>query len=610
MITSENRKTIKCFMSIGSTLTLALVVLYSYFPAFDNSFVSWDDQYYITLNPYITNPTWDSFKQLWSAIISLNYHPITMSSLWLNSYLSGIDSASPYIVTNVCIHFCNALLVYYTFAQLFPRSLVLSIFVTLVFAIHPMHVESVVWTSERKDVLYAFFFLSALISYLQFIKTSKKIFYALAISLFLFSCLSKAMAVSLVPVLFVIDYMKFKTNNFHLFFNKIPFLVIGLLIGSIAVNIQSGGDALGFLDIVANEKAIVDNVSVPLWDRLSYGSYSLLFYVVKFFWPFELAAFHPYDIIVQVNFFQYCPLVFIVLFVFLVKSVGYSKEVFFGLLFFIFTIVLVLQFLPVGSALVAERYSYLPYIGLASVVGYGLQSIYDLYSKSLVVVLLFLITLLMSCLTRKQSDVWQDQVSLFGQVVKLYPENSSSRHYLATGYWQQGKYGQAISHLKYAIDSLNGVTDQNFELLANSYSELGDTVEAVTYYKKAIELNPDNVVAIYHRALLLVDVDPSTVVQDLTHCERSNNVYVNQFIYTPRGRAYGQLGNYELAILDFKKAIELFPEDIWNYYDLGLTHELNNEFKEAVDVYKGGLKIDPSFQLIKERVGIISKTLQ
>lgn len=610
MYTSENRKAIKCVMSIGSALALALLVFYSFYPSLDNEFVSWDDQFYITLNPFVTHPTWSHLGELWSVIISLNYHPLTMSSLWLNSYWSGIESATPFIATNIVIHFFNSLLVYYVLINMFPKDKVMSIFSALVFALHPMHVESVVWVSERKDVLYAFFFLASLFSYIIFSDTREHRFYLLAFLFFILSCLSKAMAVSLVPILLIVDYIRNETFHLKDVINKIPFFIIALLFGGIALNVQSGGSFGGLLDIVANEKALTHNASVTFWERLSYGSYSLMFYIIKFFWPSDLAAFHPYDNIISRPYFLLTPIVFLGIFVLSILFYRKSKELLFGLIFFMCTIFLVLQFLPVGAALVAERYSYLPYIGLALILGKGLQYIYDHYSKSGVVVLLVLNTVAMSLLTRQQSDVWQNQVSLFSQVVDQYPENAASRHYLATGYWEQGAYDQSIRHLKYAIDTLYSLTDANFELLASSYAEIGELDKAIAFYNEAIKINQDNVVARYHRALLLVEVNPTQVIQDLTICEESDNLYVTQFIYTPRGRAYGQLGEYKKAISDFTKAIEIDPQDVWNYYDLGLTYELDNDFQSALEVYEKGLMINPDFESIKTRKIAIENTLQ
>lgn len=606
MLISEFRKKSKYSISIA----LAALVLYSYFPAFDNDFVHWDDQFYITLNPLITTPSLANLKELWGVIISLNYHPLTMSTLWINSFFQGVDSAFPFISTNVAIHFCNVLLLYHLISILFPQKNILSLFVLIVFAIHPMHVESVVWVSERKDVLYAFFFLCSLLAYIKFSIKGQRQYYYFSFCLFVLACLSKAMAVSLVPVLFVIDIFREGRMHYKKVAQKIPFILVALLFGMIAINIQDGGNAFGWLQLMANEKAMSTNASVTFWERLSYGSFGLLYYMKQFFSPLDLAAYHPYGNIIMGKYFLLSPLVFLLIGLAILISYRYDQVIFLGFMFFLSTIILVLQFLPVGSALYAERYTYLPYIGLSIVVGRWLQLLYDKFSKVSVFLVLFCVTVVMSMLTRKQSDVWQNQITLFSQVVERYPEDASSRHYLATGYWQEEKYDEAIRHLTYAIDTLYSLSDQNFELLANSFAEKGDHKKALAFYNEAVRINPMNVVARYHRSLLLLDIDPAQVITDLTICQESDNIYVNQFIYAIRGRAYGKLHQYENAIRDFRQAIEISPEEVWNYYDLGLTYELSNDFEKALKVYQEGLRISPDFQYIIERIAILKGNLE
>ena len=202
------------FITLGSLLLIGLSIV-AFYPAFNNNFVNWDDQFYVTANPLIYNPSWDSFKVLFTKIVSLNYHPITMLSLWINAKLSGIDSAAPFIITNVTIHILNALLVFLLIFRITNKKAIVAFVTALVFAIHPMHVESVVWVSERKDVLYGFFFLAASIGYWSYLNTQKHFYLFICFVLFLLASLSKAMAVSLVPCLFLFDYLK--GRNFFCF---------------------------------------------------------------------------------------------------------------------------------------------------------------------------------------------------------------------------------------------------------------------------------------------------------------------------------------------------------------------------------------------------------
>lgn len=217
---------------------LLLAAFYVYTPALDNSFLSWDDQFYVTDNPSIQNPTCESLKTVATQVVSLNYHPLTMMSLWMNAKISGTDAASPYIWTNLLIHLLNTILAFVLAYDLSQRKWIVALTAAILFSLHPMHVESVVWVSERKDVLYALFFLGSLVSYVKYVDSKTWRNFALALTLFSASCFSKAMAVALVPTLFLVDVLKQRSlSSMKVLVEKIPFIVLGLLTGMIALNV-------------------------------------------------------------------------------------------------------------------------------------------------------------------------------------------------------------------------------------------------------------------------------------------------------------------------------------------------------------------------------------
>ena len=169
------------FQQDGLLILIFLVVIaIGFYPAFDNEFVYWDDQYYVIENILINQPTIDSLYALFTKIISLNYHPLTMISLWLNAFFSGTQNAFPFILTNIIFHFFNTSLVYFFCRQLYKDATVVAILTSLIFAIHPLHVESVVWVSEREDVLYTFFFMTASCAYLRYSEDRNKTWYLIS----------------------------------------------------------------------------------------------------------------------------------------------------------------------------------------------------------------------------------------------------------------------------------------------------------------------------------------------------------------------------------------------------------------------------------------------
>ncbi len=554
------------------SIVLISIGFWMYHYAFNNEFLHWDDQYYITENPLLQNPSWENLQLLLSKIISNNYHPLTMLSFWINAAQSGIDNAYPFIVTNVSIHICNGILVYFLLKEILEENLWIPIFAAILFIIHPMHLESVIWVSERKDVLYSFFFLCSLIFYSRFIVFKKYSFWFLSFLFFICSCLSKAMAVSLVPCLLLIDFIQQKSIfSLKQLVNKIPFLLIGFLIGIIAIDVQAGGDFFGLLKPSLITSAISQNDSFG--SRIIYMLYAHHYYISQFLFPFTFSAFHPYSMTEDI------PIALVILTT--MSSIGIcvwslrkqKKVIVFGIMFYVFTICLVLQLLPVGSALVAERYTYLPYIGLTIILGYFIQQLWNAPIRFAAPIVTCLCILNCIVQTLDYGRVWQNHNSLFEHAMKTYPSDGHIRTILANGYWHEGQINQAIEQLEYTIDSLHYEQRNTYELLGNCYADIDQTDLAIKYLDAAIDLDPHNAITRYHRGLALLDQHPQLAIEDFNYCERSGNDYVKTLLYAPRGRAYGMINDYEKSISDLTQAIAYFPDDPYNYADRSITYQ-------------------------------------
>ena len=185
---------------------LALLTFIAYVGAFKNGFVEWDDQHYVTNNDLVLNPTAANLKMILTRIVALNYHPITVLSLAMNVILFG-KGAGSFIITNVILHTVNTLLVFRFIQKLTDGTKIVAFLTALVFGLHPMHVESVAWIAERKDVLYVFFFLLSCLSYLKFREINQSKWLIISLLLFICSCLSKAMAVPL-PIVLLLNFRK------------------------------------------------------------------------------------------------------------------------------------------------------------------------------------------------------------------------------------------------------------------------------------------------------------------------------------------------------------------------------------------------------------------
>ena len=331
---------------LGAILVLTFAV---YAPSLDNGFTNWDDDRYVETNPLLRHP---GLKAVLTTPVEGNYHPLTIWSLALNYRISGLDPAS-YHWLSLLLHLANTALVFLFIRKLSGGRLWTSVVTSLFFGIHPMHVESVAWIAERKDVLYAFFYLTGLIAYLKYLERRQLRWLGVTLLAFVLSVASKPAAVVFPITLLAIDYYCRRAFDLSLVVEKVPFLAVSLAGGILTLKAQQSTGAIG----------------VHMWDplqKLLIASYGTLMYVVKLFLPVRLSALYPYPAAgkgLGPEFY----VAFVTLLV-LLTTVVYlcrrSRAVLFGLAFFFVNIVLVLQFFTVGQAVMADRYTYLPYIGL------------------------------------------------------------------------------------------------------------------------------------------------------------------------------------------------------------------------------------------------------
>jgi len=329
------------------------------------------------------------------------------------------------------------------------------------------------------------------------------------------------------------------------------------------------------------DSAVISSEYISTYDKVINVGYGLYYYIRSFLMPIDMSAFHPYMALTEHSLkeiFFFAPFLLLALWM---VSFHYHKRIFLGLGFFIITVALVLQWIPVGSAIVADRYTYLPYVGLALIGGSAIQYIYNHRSQWLAYFLMIICSLPLIASTHQQSDVWQDHSTLFSQSVERYPEDAKSRMLLATGLWTSGSHKEAIHHIEYAINELGLITSDAFEQLANCYDEIGERDKAIAFYNHSITLDPQNYVARYHRGIAIMNIDPELAIEDFNMAESSGFEYIKNNIYGPRGVCYGMIGQYEKAILDLTTAINLWPNHPENYRDRAITYEHMGQYEKA-----------------------------
>ncbi len=440
----------------------------------NNQFTNWDDDYYVTNDPYIKALTPHNLKVIFTEDITKNnYHPFCMLSLAINYYFAQLNPTT-YYLTNILIHIINVLLVFFLFLQLCRKLKVeenMGLFVAAIgslwFGVHPMHVESVAWIAERKDVLYGMFYIMGLITYIKFLNSAEKKWYWLTFLLFVFSCLSKPMAVVFPMSLLCFDFLFGRELSKKLVIEKIIFFGTSLLFGLMAFYTQNKTGAVAAFGVLT------------LQERFMYAAYGFVMYVSKFFNPTYLSTFYPYPFrYMNVDnpdqpgylhtIFYASP--FIALAILLVPSViaykrksKYFRVIVFGTGFLIVNLIFVLQFISVGAAIMADRYSYVAYIGLIFLVVYLLQELFvnrPNYRNGIIgAVLIFSIGLSYLCYHRTYA--WHDARALLSDAIEKYPfkkepgntydkKNSGiamlSYKWLGNYYFDRGQFDSALDN--------------------------------------------------------------------------------------------------------------------------------------------------------------------
>lgn len=584
-------------------LGLVIVTVAAFSGGFSNEFIEWDDQIYITNNFLVTEPSWANFFKAFRTTVALNYHPVTIISLMLNAAISGSGAATPFVVTNAIIHGTNVMLAFYLAWLLSNRNWFVAIFTALLFSVHPMRVESVTWVSERKDVLYGFFFLAGIITYIKYLDTQQRKWLVWSIVLFVLSCLSKAQAVVLPVVMLLVDFWRGRELTSKLITEKWAFWIIAIFFGLVAVDIQSGGNFYGLTQTVGETKKALDLQVFTLGERLVFALYGFMMYCYKLLFPFNLSGFYPYEKDTgDAQYYYYGIPFFVVVLALTALSLRKTKVVVLGMGFFFVTVALVLQFISVGAAIMADRYTYIPYFGLfflmAMVLGALIRKRPALQYPVMGVALAFVAFCFY--LTTQQIKVWHDSGSFFGQITKVFPNDH--RAYSTRGRYlgMNGKMDEGIKDLETAI-KLGNTDPTTFENLGTAYGMKGKTQEAIDMFTKAIA-NGSGVNAYINRAVGYLSSDPQKAIADY---EKAITLDAEQApsIRTNLAVAYLNTGNSQKAIEILNVVIDQDGnKTVNNYFNRSVAYLQLGNRNACIQDLKQALAIDPNYEQAKQQL--------
>jgi len=541
---------------LAAALISAAVAFCVYIPSLGNGFVVWDDPEYIYGNPNIK-----SFDLRWAftAFVGSTWLPLTLLSFALDYSIWGLDPYG-FHLTNSILHTLNTFLLALLAARLArgldndisPRGLFLiALSAGLLFGIHPTHVESVAWATERKDVLNAFFFLLGLHAYASYSKALKPGWYVLTLLFFVLSLLSKAMTVTMPVVLLIMDFYPLKRTGAgvrRILIEKLPFFGLSFAAGLVSIWSQS-----------AHSLSTVDDM--PLFARLYVAVRGVLFYIYKTLFPVDLAPLYPMDFKMGLNapFILYViGLLAITAFaIFMLKK---TRAILSAWAYFVVTLLPVIGILQVGKQAAADRYTYLPSMGLVLLAAAALGWLVQRRAKAFVPVLagLVLVSALLSFLTVRQAAAWKDTLSLWTQEIKAYPELGDGYVHRGMTYVALGRFNEGIADLTKGIGLKPGkkVLFDAYSHRGVAYGNVGKVPEAIADFTQALFIDPKSKLTYQNRAASYMQ--QRTYWKAIADFQKAASLEpIDGASYTELGLAYAETGDRESAYISLRKAVEL-----------------------------------------------------
>jgi tetratricopeptide (TPR) repeat protein len=524
---------------------IVLLTGIAFSPCLNLNFTNWDEDEYVYNNPDIAAINRHTLSAVFSSSYVGNYQPVTMLTYMLDYRLFGLHPQG-YHLTNVIFHCINALLVFALLLRLSARPDI-AFGTAALFALHPLRVESVAWIAELKDVQSAFFLFLSLLAYLSFLNNGRRKSYFGSLGLLLLSLLSKPSAMTQPLVLLLIDYFRNKPITGRRLLQKVPFAALGILCAVVAVIVQNKSGAL------AGPHA------TPLYERMLVPFYGAAFYCVKTLLPLHLCAFYPYPqqagrFVVTEMLPALALVVTGILSLFLFRK--RSKTAVFGVVFFLVTLLPMLQILGVGKAIVAERYTYIPCIGLffplvAGVVriGAGIRTRFALTGGGIIILLV------LAGITHERCKIWNDSFSLWSDVIAKCPTAAIAYNNLGNVFEGRNEYDHAIREYDTAIGLDPGFIDA-YNNRGCAWGNLNEPGRAADDFSRAIRINADHPEIFFNRGnAWFSSRDYDKAIADFGRVVLLNPSFAAA--YYNRAHAFTLRGDRDSAETDLRKACEL-----------------------------------------------------
>jgi tetratricopeptide (TPR) repeat protein len=586
IISRELKKKLQRYFPV-LLLGITFLVLY---PSLNNTWVNWDDPQYVLENEAVKKLSLRSFVVFFSDYQASNYHPLTMLSLAVDYTVGG---GEPFVfhLTNLLLHLANTLLLYYFVFKLL-RSEAMAFTVAILFAVHPMHLESVAWVSQRKDLLYTCFFLLALLAYLKYRESQKRVSYLLCLVVFLLSLLSKGMAVVFPLILLLLDYREEGKITRRRIIEKTSFFILSLIAGVLAIGGQHEGGAIGsFQDFT-------------FFQNTSIAAYGLLMYIIKAIVPFQLSTYHPYPLLIDgslPNYISWSLLPLALILITVAWQAAKNRDILFGSSFFLLAVAPILQILAVGNAIMAERYTYLAYIGLFFALVVALKELLRhlrVEARYLLNIVVGGWIIVLASQTHARSSVWYNDESLWTEAIAAYPEDYFVYYKRARFYIKQQDFDLALKDLDQSLANYPlynyALNDRGMILYSQGRSE-----EAYRDFSKLIEVDPNFFEAYLNRGLILMNNNQlEEALADFDRCIALQPSLVEAYIN--KGVLYEKKGEAGKALEAYNQAIKKAPAFAAAYKYRGVYYFYQSDYQKALADFEKALSLDPDMEAARQ----------
>ncbi|MDA2930391.1 tetratricopeptide repeat protein [Acidobacteria bacterium AH-259-O06] len=589
----RNRKWIAALFLLLATFTV-------YLPVWQYEFVDLDDDLYVA-NPRVRlGLTWGNVWWALTAVEAGFWHPLTWWSHMLDSTLFGLNPAGHHLM-NLLLHLTNVLLLFWVLQEL-SGAVWCSFFVAALFALHPLNVESVAWIAERNNVLSTMFWLLTMWAYVGYVRKPGWARYLKVIVLFVLGLMAKPMLVTLPGVLLLLDYWplgrlgsswsEFWQKFPKLGLEKIPFLVLAVASGILAIHAQYQMGAIQSLQ------------EFPFDVRLANALVAYMTYLAKMIWPTYLVVVYPHPgtslpgwhIVLAV-------LVLTIISALVLRTSRSFPYLLVGWLWYLGTLLPVSGLIQVGIHGMADRYAYVPLIGVFILLVWGSAEWFarSRVRKELWVAAAVCLLMGLSMNSRLQLGYWQNGVTLLEHAIRSTDNNYLAHNNLGTALLERGRLDEAIQHFSKALEikpSSAGI----FYNLGLALKRKGERKKAAQYFSKALELNPG--LAEAHNnlgAILMAQGQLEQAIQHLVKAVEINPTLLEA--HNNLGTTLAKSGQINEAIAHFSKALEINPRLAKTHNNLAAALDLQGRSEEAIHHYRRALQLDPGFYLTHSNLG-------